>query len=68
LGAFHALTYGLKYAHKLPNQENRPGSELSLRFEYYQQTFRQPEVPASLQGIDLLPPLNAILVQVGWRF
>ena len=68
LGAFHALTYGLKYAHKLPNQENRPGSELSLRFEYYQQTFRQPEVPASLQGIDLLPPLKAILLQVGWRF
>jgi hypothetical protein len=68
LGAFHALTYGLKYAHKLPDQENRPGSELSLRLVYYQQTFDQPLVPASLQGLDLLPPLKAILVQVGWRF
>jgi hypothetical protein len=68
LGAFHALTYGLKYAHKVGEQQNSPGSELSIGIEYYQQTFRQPEVPVPLQGLDLLPSLKAILVQVGWRF
>lgn len=69
LGAFHALTYGLKYAHKVSaDRPDRPGSELSVRFEYYQQTFNQPTVPAALQGLDLLPPLKSILFQVGWRF
>jgi hypothetical protein len=68
LGAFHALTYGVKYAHKLPDRQNHSGSELSVRFEYYQQTFNQPAVPTALQGLDLLPPLKAVLVQVGWRF
>jgi hypothetical protein len=68
LGAFHALTYGIKYAHKVGEQQDTRGSELSVRVEYYQQTFRQPEAPVSLQGLDLLPPLKAILVQVGWRF
>lgn len=68
LGAFHALTYGIKYAHKVGEQQAIRGSELSVRVEYYQQTFRQPEALASLQGLDLLPPLKAILVQIGWRF
>jgi hypothetical protein len=68
LGAFHALTYGLKYAQTMVDQPNRRGSELSVRIEYYQQTFRQPDVPASLQGLDLLPPLKAILIQIGWRY
>ncbi|HEY2780304.1 MAG TPA: DUF3570 domain-containing protein [Steroidobacteraceae bacterium] len=68
LGAFHALTYGIKYAHKVGEQQDTQGSELSVRVEYYQQTFRQPEAPLSLQGLDLLPPLKAVLVQVGWRF
>jgi hypothetical protein len=68
LGAFHALTYGIKYARKVGEQQDTRGSELNVRVEYYQQTFRQPEAPASLQGFDLLPPLKAILVQVGWRF
>lgn len=68
LGAFHAVTFGIKYAHKVGEQQDTRGSELSVRVEYYQQTFRQPEAPASLQGLDLLPPLKAILVQVGWRF
>jgi Protein of unknown function (DUF3570) len=68
LGAFHALTYGLKYEQKLPSRQNHPGSEFTARLEYYQQTFDQPTVPAALQGLDLLPPLKAILVQVGWRF
>jgi hypothetical protein len=68
LGAFHALTYGVKYEQKLHYRADRPGSEFSVRLEYYQQTFNQPSVPTALQGLDLLPPLKSILVQVGWRY
>jgi hypothetical protein len=69
LGAFHALTYGLKYAQKLPGLGSRAESEFSVRAEYYQQTFdeRMP-TPAALQGLDLYPGLKAVLIQVGWRF
>jgi len=69
LGAFHALTYGLKYAQKLPGLGSRDESEFSARAEYYQQTFdeRMPTA-AALQGLDLYPGLKAVLVQVGWRF
>jgi hypothetical protein len=69
LGAFHALTYGLKYAQKLPGLGSRPESEISVRAEYYQQTFNERmTAPAALQGLDLYPGLKAVLVQVGWRF
>jgi hypothetical protein len=69
LGAFHALTYGLKYAQKLPGLGSRTESEFSVRAEYYQQTFNErTAAPAALQGLDLYPGLKAILVQVGWRF
>jgi hypothetical protein len=69
LGAFHALTYGVKYAQKLPGLGSRPESELSVRAEYYQQTFdERGSVPAGLQGLDLYPVLKAVLVQIGWRF
>ena len=69
LGAFRALTYGVKYAQKLPGLAGRSESEFSIRAEYYQQTFdeRMP-VPAGLQGLDLYPGLKAVLVQIGWRF
>jgi hypothetical protein len=69
LGAFHALTYGVKFAQKLPGLGNRQESEISVRAEYYQQTFdeRLP-TPAGLQGLDLYPGLKAVLVQIGWRF
>ena len=69
LGAFRALTYGVKFAQKLPGLGSRPESEISVRAEYYQQTFaeRAPQ-PAGLQGLDLYPGLKAVLVQVGWRF
>jgi hypothetical protein len=64
LGAFHALTYGIKYGAKLDG-----GSDLSIRLEYYQQTpdDRVPG-PGALQGLDLYPGLKAIMLQVGWRF
>jgi Protein of unknown function (DUF3570) len=69
LGAFHALTYGLKYAQKLPGLGGREESEFSVRVEYYQQTFNvRTATPAALQGLDLYPGLKAVLVQVGWRF
>jgi len=69
LGAFHALTYGLKYAQKLPGLGGRAESEFSVRAEYYQQTFdERMAVPAALSGLDLYPGLKAVLVQVGWRF
>jgi hypothetical protein len=69
LGAFHALTYGVKYAQKLPGLGSRAESEFSVRAEYYQQTFNERmAAPAALQGLDLYPGLKAILVQVGWRF
>jgi hypothetical protein len=69
LGSFHALTYGLKYAQKLPGLGGRPESEVSIRAEYYQQTFAERvPIPAGLQGLDLYPGLKAILVQIGWQF
>jgi hypothetical protein len=69
LGAFHALTYGVKYAQKLPGLGSRAESEFSIRAEYYQQIFDEHvPVPAGLQGLDLYPGLKAILVQIGWRF
>ena len=69
LGAFHALTYGVKYAQKLPGLGGRAESEFSIRAEYYQQTFNERvPVPVSLQGLDLYPGLKAILVQIGYRF
>lgn len=69
LAAFHALTYGIKYAQKIPGFGGREESEFSVRAEYYQQTFdmRTP-TPAGLRGLDLYPGLKAVLVQVGWRF
>jgi hypothetical protein len=69
LGAFHALTYGVKFVQKLPGLGGRDESEFSVRAEYYQQTFAaHVATPAGLQGLDLYPGLKAILVQVGWRF
>jgi hypothetical protein len=66
LGAFHALTYGLKYAAKLSDDS---GPELSFRLEYYQQTLdnRIPG-PGLIQGLDLYPGLKAILLQVGFSY
>ena len=69
LGAFNALTYGLKYAFRLEDALDQPGSEFSVRLEYYQQTFfdKMP-APAALQGLDLYPGLRAILLQVGFSY
>jgi hypothetical protein len=69
LAAFHALTYGVKYAQKLPGLGSRAESEFSVRAEYYQQTLEvRSSLPAALQGLDLYPGVKAVLVQIGWRF
>jgi hypothetical protein len=69
LGPFHALTFGLKYAQKIPGFGGRADSEFSVRAEYYQQTLdERTPTPRGLQGLDLYPDLKAILVQIGWRF
>jgi hypothetical protein len=69
LGAFHAFTYGVKYAYKLSSDTGLSGSEFSVRFEYYQQIQdHRLAAPVLLQNLDLYPGLKAILVQFGWRF
>jgi hypothetical protein len=69
LGAFRALTYGLKYARKFPGLGSREESELSMRVEYYKQTLdERMAIPAGLAGLNLYPGLEAVLVQIGWRF
>ncbi len=69
LGAFHAVTYGLKYAYKLSSSAGLAGSEFSVRLEYYQQIQDQTlAAPVLLQNFDLYPGLKAVLLQFGWRF
>jgi Protein of unknown function (DUF3570) len=69
LGAFHAFTYGVKYAYKLSSGAGLAGSEFSLRLEYYQQIQdHRLAAPVLLQNIDLYPGLKAFLVQFGWHF
>ena len=69
LGAFHAFTYGVKYAYKLSSDAGLTGSEFSVRLEYYQQIQdHRLAAPVLLQNLDLYPGLKAILVQFGWRF
>jgi hypothetical protein len=69
LGAFHALTYGVKFTQTFAGQGDHAASEFSVRAEYYQQTFDQHmPTPAGLQGLDLFPGLKAVLVQFGYKF
>jgi hypothetical protein len=69
LGAFRALTYGVKFAQKFAREGDHAPSELSLRVEYYQQTFNERiATPVALQGLDLFPGLKAVLVQIGYRY
>ncbi|NNM61429.1 MAG: DUF3570 domain-containing protein [Steroidobacteraceae bacterium] len=69
LGAFHAFTYGLKYGAKITDSQDDTTSEFSVRVDYYRQTPDHQLVgPGSLQGLDLYPGLQAILVQIGYKF
>jgi len=64
LGGFTGQTFGVKYG--LPVGES---GELSLRVERYTQrgTDRSSALPG-LQGLDLYPGLQALIVQAGLRF
>lgn len=69
LDAFHATTYGIKYAQKLGPLGPIAGSEFNVRIEYYQQKYTDPATTlVGLQGLNLYPDLKAVLVQFGWRF
>ena len=68
LSRFHALTYGIKYAQQFFGPD-KAASELSIRLEYYRQTIENRfATPANLEGFNLYPDLDALLLQVGWRF
>jgi hypothetical protein len=69
LSRFHALTYGIKYAQQFFGRQDKAASELSIRLEYYRQTIENRfATPANLEGFNLYPDLDALLLQVGWRF
>jgi hypothetical protein len=69
LGAFHALTYGLKYGMKLDGRFTRERTEFSVRVEYYEQTVDNgASGPGALQGLDLYPSLKAVFLQVGFSY
>jgi hypothetical protein len=69
LGAFRALTYGVKYGMKLDDKLGRTGAEFSIRAEYYQQTVDNTVPgPGALHGLDLYPNLKAFLVQIGFSY
>jgi hypothetical protein len=72
LGAFHATTFGLKYAVKMARAGSLPGqdpAEFNLRLQFYRQDADHRQAnPVALQGIDLYPALRAVMLQVGYRF
>jgi hypothetical protein len=65
LGEFNAKTVGLEYGHPLAN-----GHAMTLRGEYYWQTGKgnPPDVPVGLRGLDLMPTVDAVILQVGYSF
>jgi Protein of unknown function (DUF3570) len=69
LDAFHAFTYGVKYAQRVGSLGPIAGSEFSVRLEYYEQKYNDGSSSLSaLQGLNLYPDLKALLLQFGWRF
>jgi hypothetical protein len=69
LGAFHALTYGLKYGMSLGERFGRENAEFTIRAEYYRQTMQERlPGPGSLQGLSLYPGLQAVLIQFGFTY
>jgi len=67
LAALSAWTYGLKYAVKYGDDSD--ASELSVRLELYRQTQADRlAAPPALQGLNLYPGLQALMLQIGWRY
>ena len=65
LGNFDAITAGLKYGWKTPND-----NDMSLRVEWYQQSGTVPGVQliGNQAARDNYPDLNALIVQFSYRF
>lgn len=69
LGAFRASTYGVKYGMSLGDRFGRENAEFTVRAEYYRQTMQERmTAPGSLQGLDLYPGLQAVLIQFGFSY
>ena len=59
-----AYTLGFKFGHRTER------GEFSVRLEYYRQT-AEPSAGAAvgdLAGFELVPPLNAVIAQFGYKF
>ncbi len=65
LGDMHGLTLGLEFGRVLAS-----GNTLTLRAEYYRQTFSAGDtIPVGqLRTLDLFPAVDAYIFQVGWSF
>lgn len=65
LGAFDALTYGVKFGYALGKD-----SEVNFRVEQYTQTANKVNAPTSgdLAGQDIVPDLKSMWVQFGYSF
>lgn len=65
LGAFDALTYGVKFGYSLGKD-----SEVNFRVEQYTQTANDVKAPAAgdLAGQELVPDLKSLWVQFGYSF
>ena len=65
LGDFDAITVGLKYGWRTRND-----NEMSVRLEAYRQEGTVPsnQIIGNQAGRDNYPDLNAVIVQVGYRF
>jgi hypothetical protein len=65
LGDMSALTIGMKYGMALQNMQ-----ELSLRLEYYLQTNDNTEsvIPGILNDMQLYPDVEAIILQLSYKF
>jgi hypothetical protein len=69
LGAFHAYTYGVKYGMSLNDRFGRDNAEFTVRAEYYRQSMEdRSAAPGSLQGLNLYPGLQAVLIQFGFSY
>lgn len=63
LADMDAVTVGLKYGRQMRH------GEFSLRLEYYRQTGNPDPAPIGvLTGFDLVPPMSAVIAQVGYSF
>ncbi len=66
VGDMTAITVGLKYGFQLSG-----GDRAEIRLEYYKQTPKkanQPEGIANLEGLDLYPEVDALILQFNYYF